>query len=118
MFTRNYCLAFIRISVAGRISEQIFCGDVDSGAASDIAQATELARRMVMDWGMSERLGFVRYGPDPGRTAFVDLVGKEYSEKTAEVIDEETKSIMAEAERDTKALLESHHKEVDAVAKA
>jgi cell division protease FtsH len=118
MYTRHYCLAFIRVAVAGRIAEQIFCGDVDSGAASDIAQATELARRMVMDWGMSERLGFVRYGPDPGRMAIVDLVGKEYSEKTAQVIDEEIAEIMTSAERDTKALVESRRKEVDALAKA
>ncbi len=118
MYTRQYCLAFIRVAVAGRTAEQMFCGDVDSGAAGDIAQATELARRMVMDWGMSERLGFVRYGPDPGRTALVDLVGKEYSEKTAQVIDEEITTIMAEAERDAKGLLESRRKEVDALAKA
>jgi cell division protease FtsH len=118
MYTRHYCQAFIRVAVAGRIAEQIFCGDVDSGAASDIAQATELARRMVMDWGMSERLGFVRYGPDPGRTAIVDLVGKEYSEKTAQVIDEEIAAIMIAAENDTKALVESRCKEVDALAKA
>jgi len=118
MYTRHYCLALIRILVAGRIAEQMFCGDVDSGAASDIAQATELSRRMVMDWGMSERLGFVRYGPEPGRAMIMDLAGKEYSEKTAEVIDEEIKSIMATAEDDAKALLESRRKEVDAIAKA
>ncbi len=118
MYTRHYCLALIRISVAGRIAEQMFCGDVDSGAASDIAIATELARRMVMDWGMSERLGFVRYGPDLGRTTLMDLVGKEYSDKTAEVIDEEIKAIMTSAEGNTKALLESRRQAVDAIAKA
>ena len=118
MYTRGYCLTFIRIAVAGRLAEQMFCGDVDSGAASDIAQATELARRMVMDWGMSERLGFVRYGTDPHRATLIDLAGKEYSEKTAEVIDEEIKSIMAEGEKETRELLESRRKEVDAIAKA
>jgi cell division protease FtsH len=118
LYTRNYCLSFIRIAVAGRIAGQMFCGDVDSGAASDIALATELARRMVMDWGMSDRLGFVRYGPDLGRVALLDLVGKEYSEKTAEVIDEEIKSIMVSAERDTKTLLESRRQAVEEVAKA
>ena len=118
MYTRQYCLTFIRIAVAGRLSEQMFCGDVDSGAASDIAQATELARRMILDWGMSERLGFVRYGPDPGRATFVDLVGKEYSEKTAQVIDEEIAAIMTQAERDSRELLESRRFAVDALAKA
>ncbi len=118
LYSRNYCQATIRVMVAGRLAQQMFCGDVDSGAASDIAQATELARRMIMDWGMSERLGFVRYGAEPHRATLADLAGKEYSDKTAEIIDEDIKAIIAEAERETTALLESKRKEVDAVAKA
>ncbi|MFA6133580.1 MAG: ATP-dependent zinc metalloprotease FtsH [Phycisphaerae bacterium] len=116
MYTRQWCEAFIRISVAGRIAEQIFCGDVDSGAASDISAATELARRMVMDWGMSDKLGFVRYSPDPRKASFVET--KEYSEKTAEMIDEEVKVIMANAERDTTAMIQSHRKEVGGIGQA
>jgi len=118
MYTRKWCEAFLRVAVAGRIAEEMFCGDVDSGAASDIAQATELARRMVMDWGMSRKLGFVRYTPSPQRLTPWDMTAKEYSEKTAEMIDEEVKSIMDAAERDTTELLQANHEKVEQIAKA
>jgi cell division protease FtsH len=117
MYTRKYCEALIRVAMAGRIAEEMFCGDIDSGAAADIAHATELARRMIMDWGMSDRLGFVRYSGDDRKAVFGDL-GKEYSEKTAEVIDEEIKTIMSAAEAETRKLLEDHRDRLEELAKA
>jgi len=119
LYTRKWCEAFIRVAIAGRIAEEMFCGDVDSGAASDIAQATELARRMVMDWGMSESLGFVRYTPLPQQRASVwDMSGKEYSEKTAELIDAEIKKIMDNAHEATRKLLDANRETIDRIAKA
>jgi len=117
MYTRRYCDALIRVSMAGRIAEEMFCGDIDSGASSDIHQATDVARKMVMDWGMSQKLGFVRYSPDERKMMFGDS-GKEYSERTAEVIDQEIKSIVDAAEADTKRILEEHRDELERLAKA
>ncbi len=116
MYTRRWCEAFIRTAVAGRIAEEIFCGDVDSGAAADIAQATDVARKMVMEWGMSEKLSFVRYAPSNNRPTVFDLGGKEYSEKTAEVIDEEIKQIMSVAYADATRTIESNRDKVQAIA--
>ena len=56
------CMAQLRVSFGGRIAEEMFCGDISSGAAMDIRQATDIARTMVTEWGMSEKLGFVLYG--------------------------------------------------------
>jgi len=117
MYTRKYCQALIHVAMAGRLAELMFCGDVDSGAASDIAQATEVARRMIMDWGMSEKLGFVRYSTNEQKAMFGDL-GKEYSDRTAETIDAEVKSIMDAAETDTQKLLEDNRDTLDRLAKA
>ncbi|HET6428617.1 MAG TPA: ATP-dependent zinc metalloprotease FtsH [Phycisphaerae bacterium] len=116
LHTKRWCDAILRVLVAGRISEEKFCGDVDSGAAQDIAQATELARKMVMEWGMSDRLSFIRYAPGVERQAMFDLGGKEYSEKTAEIIDEEIKTIMARAYKDTTAIIEANQDRIARIA--
>ena len=118
MYTRRWCEAFISVAIAGRIAEEMFCGDIDSGAASDIASATELSRRMVMDWGMSERLGFVRYTPGSQRMTAWDFGSKEYSEKTAELIDTEVKNIMDGAETKTRQMLQTNRQKVERIAKA
>ena len=60
---RRKCLGEIKVAFAGRIAEEMFFGDISAGASNDIRQATYLARRMVCDWGMSERLGPIRYAP-------------------------------------------------------
>ena len=116
LFTRKWCEAFIRIAVAGRIAEEVFCGDADSGAAGDISQATDVARKMVMEWGMSEKLSFVRYSPSPNRIYAWDIAGKDYSERTAEMIDEEIKLIMEQAYRDARQLIQSNRGRVKALA--
>src|SRR5579859_3993439 len=82
---RKEMLDMIAVTMAGRIAEEIVSGDISSGAAGDIQQATNLARAMVCQWGMSEKLGMVQYGGDDGQF----LVGrdmmqrKDYSENTA-----------------------------------
>jgi len=119
MYSRKWCESYIRVCIAGRIAEEMFCGDIDSGAASDIAQATELARRMVKDWGMSDKLGFVRYAPSPQQQpSFADMISKEYSDRTAEIIDEEVKRIMDQANQDTGKLLDANREKVQNIAQA
>jgi cell division protease FtsH len=118
IYTRKWCEAFISVAMAGRIAEEMIFNDVDSGAASDIAQATGLAKRMVMDWGMSGKLGFVRYAADPASQMLPELASREYSEKTAELIDTEVKSIMDVAETRTRQIIEANRANLEAVAKA
>src|SRR3984957_12530433 len=66
--SKRWCIATMKTCFGGRIAEEIFCeGDVNTGALGDIRQATGLARRMVRDWGMNDRMGFVYYGEDDSR---------------------------------------------------
>src|ERR1035438_1585823 len=96
---RKEMLDMIAVMMAGRIAEEIVSGDISSGAAGDIQQATNMARAMVTQWGMSDRLGMVQYGDDD---EFVFL-GREvtrakvYSEFTAQEIDSEVKRIIDNA---------------------
>jgi len=118
IYTRQYCKAQLRVLLGGRLSEEMFCDDMSSGAASDIAQATLLARRMILDWGMSDELGFVRYSGEDQRMMPPGFGEKEYSEKTAELIDREVRGIINEAKEATIALLESNRQIVENIAKA
>ena len=117
IFTRSYCQALLCVCLGGRLAEEMFCDDVSSGAAADISHASEIARRMVLDWGMSDKLGFVRYSTDPQKQAFT-FEGKDYSEKTAETIDKEILAIMDLAEQKTRQLLESNREGVENIAQA
>ncbi|MCK4625553.1 MAG: cell division protein FtsH, partial [Phycisphaerae bacterium] len=98
--------------------EEMFCGDIDSGAAADIAQATELARKMILEWGMSEKLSFVRYTSGPQNQMMFDIGGKDYSEKTAEIIDEEIKVILNAAYKDAGEMLQTNRDKVKGIADA
>jgi cell division protease FtsH len=118
-YSRNWCIAFMKMCVAGRISEEMFCGDINTGASGDIRQATGLARKMVRDWGMNERLGFVFYGEDENKPSFLDMGGgREYSEEIAKTIDEEVKKMIDRIYEETRALIEANRERVDALAKA
>jgi len=117
IFTRSYCHALLCVCLGGRLAEEMFCDDVSSGAAADISHASEIARRMVLDWGMSDKLGFVRYSTDPQKQAFT-FDGKDYSDKTAETIDREILAIIERAETETRQLLEANHDNVEKIAQA
>ena len=119
LYTKKFCLALIRVCFGGRVAEAMFCGDISSGAQSDIQQATEIARRMIMDWGMSDKLGFIRYGQEEGPGGFGEMLyGREYSDRTAETIDSEIKTIMDEAHAHVKQLLEEHSAQVNGLKDA
>jgi len=118
LYTRSYCKAEMRVLLGGRMAEEMFCNDISSGAASDITMATELARKMVLDWGMSEKLGFIRYSGDEKHAMLADIGGKEYSEKTAEVIDHEIRAIVDEAYAATRSLLEANRQNAQNLAGA
>jgi len=117
---RSYVTAALRVLCAGRIAEDLLGHDANSGAAGDIRQATEMARRMITEWGMSERLGFVYHGDEhPPMGLLPALSGnKEMSDKTAELIDEEVKRIIDQAYADTRRMIEEHRDKLEALAQA
>ncbi len=112
----KWLLATLRVMCGGRIAEKRHVGDVSSGAAMDIEQVTRMARAMILEWGMSEKLGFVRYSPVERYEFFP--ADKPYSDETARVIDEEVRRLADEAYSDAKRQLDDNWEKVDAVAKA
>jgi cell division protease FtsH len=117
--SRKWCIATMKVCFGGRIAEEMFCGDVNTGAISDIRQATSIARRMVRDWGMNDRLGFVFYGEDDNRMNLFDIGGtREYSEEIAKAIDEEVKKLIDQLYDETRQLLDQNRERVEALTKA
>jgi len=119
-YGEKWIRATLRVLCAGRIAEEMVCEDVNTGAAADIRQATDMARKMVTEWGMSERAGFVYYGEDPSRASlWLDLPGgKAYSPQTAQVIDEEVRRVIDAAYGDTNRLLQENRDKLEAIAQA
>jgi len=115
-FGLKWLRATLRVLCGGRIAEARAMGDMSSGASQDIAHATDMARTMVTEWGMSERLGFMRYAASDGREAIT--VDREYSDHTAELIDEEVRRIIDEAYADAERMLAENWPKVQAVAEA
>ncbi|MCC6909939.1 MAG: ATP-dependent zinc metalloprotease FtsH [Phycisphaerales bacterium] len=115
-FGLKYLQSTMRVMCGGRIAEEIMTGDVSSGAAQDIAQVTAFARMMILEWGMSKRLGFVRYGHD--EAGDFALPEKGYSDETARIIDEEIKRLSDEAYTDCEKLIRENWQKVEAVADA
>ncbi|HYO09976.1 MAG TPA: ATP-dependent zinc metalloprotease FtsH [Tepidisphaeraceae bacterium] len=118
-YSKRWCLAFIKMTFGGRIAEEIFTGDMNSGVYGDIRQATSIARKMITEWGMNDRLGFVFYGEDDNKPNFMGFgEAREYSEETAKVIDEEVKKLIDQLYAETRQLLEANKERVEALAKA
>ena len=115
-YGRKYLEATMRVLCGGRIAEQRKTGDTSSGAAMDIQMATQYARHMVLEWGMSERLGFVNYGGVDTRESYIP--DKDYSPETARIIDEEIKRMIDEAYVDAETLLSDNWEKVQAIAEA
>jgi len=119
-YSRKWCIAFIKMTFGGRIAEQMFTGDVNSGVFGDIRQATNIARKMITEWGMNDRVGFVFYGEDEGRAGMLEfgVNNREYSDATARIIDEELKKLIDVLYEETRILLEANRDRVEALAKA
>jgi cell division protease FtsH len=115
--TKGDMLDNIRMSLGGRIAEELIMDDISTGASSDIQHATSTARSMVTRYGMSEKLGTVLYGSEHSNDAVFlgrDFSsGKNYSEETAALIDAEIKKIIDEAYANAKALLMANRDKLD-----
>ncbi|MCR4696500.1 MAG: ATP-dependent zinc metalloprotease FtsH [Lachnospiraceae bacterium] len=109
----------IMVSLGGRIAESIIFDDITTGASSDIQKATEIARNMVVRYGMSEKLGMINYESDDDEV-FIgrDLAhAKSYSDKTASEIDEEVRRIIDECYKEAEKILREHENVLHAVSK-
>jgi cell division protease FtsH len=113
-------LDYLVVVMGGRVAEEIFLGDVSSGASADIQQATRVARAMVCDWGMSEKLGMVQYGDDSSMNFFGRDMGgsRGYSEKTAEAIDAEVLNLVGTAYEKAKELISTHRDAMEKITAA
>lgn len=119
-YSREHILNMLAVLMGGRAAEEICLGHMTTGAGNDLQRATDLARKMVCEWGMSDKLGPITFGKREEQI----FLGKEftkhkdYSEKTAEEIDEEIKSIVAERYEYSKHLLLDNKTILTNVAKA
>jgi cell division protease FtsH len=116
----SYLLDRIGVMLAGRIAEQVVFGEVSSGAENDLTQATRLARRMVSQWGMSEKLGPAAFPRNEEHVFLGREIAqpRDFSEQTARLIDEEVRALMIEREQRVRTLLEQNRTQLDALALA
>jgi cell division protease FtsH len=117
LVSRNQILDDIAGLLGGRVAEEIHFGEIWTGASNDLDRATDLARRMVMEYGMSERLGPRKLGerhgnPFLGRDAFED---RNYSEDVARAIDEEVRRIIDEAYERARQILKTNEETMDRI---
>ena len=108
--TKGRMLQHIMVALGGRIAEELIFDDITTGASQDIKQATGIARAMVTQYGMSEKVGMINYGSDEDEV-FIgrDLAhAKSYGEAVATVIDEEVKRIIDECYQKAKAIIMEH----------
>ncbi len=106
-YWRKELLDQLATLMGGRVAEEVFVGDICSGAQMDIKQATRLARAMVCEWGMTESLGMVAYDErgDAGQYLGQTATERNYSEETSKIIDAEVKKMIDEAYQLAKKLI-------------
>jgi cell division protease FtsH len=111
LMTRDELLDRLQVLLGGRVAEEVIFGDISTGAQNDLQRGSDIARSMVMEYGMSERLGPQTYAHQP-QTKYLDLgLGprdREYSEQTAQEIDEEKSRIIQEAHQKVLLKLNDH----------
>jgi len=106
-YTREYLIAMITYALGGRAAEDIIYHEISTGAGNDIERATELARKMVCEWGMSEKLGPLNYGSKHQEVFLGRDFGRmrDYSEETAVAIDSEVRHIVMTCMQEAKRIL-------------
>ncbi len=114
-YDRVYLDARLRVALGGRAAEELVFESITTGAENDIRQVTELARHMVGQWGMSERIGPL-FVVDPDRAAAG--IPADSSQETARIVDEEVRRIVEDALDDVRDLLTAHRDQLDALAAA
>ena len=118
--TRRECVGRLLLLMSGRVTEGLFCDDVSAGAQNDIQAATKLARRMVTQWGMSERIGPICYSDEEEHIFLGNEISrpKHHGEQVSQQIDEEVKSLVQQAHQDAEEMCRKHSESLKAVAEA
>jgi cell division protease FtsH len=119
LMTRSELLARIHVLLGGRVAEEMIFGDVSTGAQNDLQKATEIARTMVTQFGMSEKVGLVSL-EGPRTPLFLPIpthVPKEYSEQTAHLVDTEVKKILSETHEKVTEILVAHRQALEDLGK-
>jgi len=113
--SKEKLVSHLKMSMGGRIAEELIFGQdkVTTGASSDIQAATSIARRMIVEWGFSDKLGFQNFSSSSDRE-----FTKPYSEKTEELIDSEVKILLETCYKESQALLKKHIKKLHLLAEA
>ena len=117
LYSEHYLYDSLAIRLGGRASELLVLASASTGAASDLSGATELAVKMVRDWGLSSRLGPIGYGGDDGTSpgGYQSPQSRPYAEATQQIIDQEVSRMLSEAEVRASHILERNRKALDAV---
>jgi cell division protease FtsH len=117
-YSREYFEDLICKAMGGRVAEKIVYNHLNSGAANDLEQATSIARRMVREWGMSDKVGPMAWSGQQQVFLGEDLMtsGREYSDSTAQMLDEEVSRILHEQEQRAHEILTQHRKGLELVA--
>jgi len=120
LLTRGDLLGQLAVLLGGRTAEEIALSDISTGAQNDLQRATDMARAMVTEFGMSDELGAVNYDGNKSRNRFMDLPGIErglYSEPTAEKIDAEIKRIVTDAHDKARQILTNNREKLEKVTR-
>ena len=119
-YSKEYLEKALNILMGGRAAEELVLHHMTTGAGNDIERATELARKMVTEWGMSKKLGPLTFGKKEEQIFLGREIArhKDYSEKTAEDIDEEIRGIVTNAYVNARKILEENLNLVEALAQA
>ena len=119
-YSKEYFEDTICKAMGGRVAEMLVFGNLNSGAANDLEQSTSIARRMVREWGMSERVGPMAWSSQQQVFLGDDLLssGREYSDDTAKLLDEEIARILTEQESRARELISKHRRGLELIAEA
>ncbi|MET0895616.1 MAG: ATP-dependent zinc metalloprotease FtsH, partial [Acidimicrobiia bacterium] len=118
IYKKDYIIDSLVVRMGGRIAEELVYGHTSTGAQNDLVGATELARKMVREWGMSDRIGPMAWGSQGAVFLGEDLMHtRDYSDETARVIDEEVERILRDEENRTRKILGEHRAGLEAVAR-
>jgi len=119
-YQKNYLLGRLDILMGGRCAEKIIFNDTSTGAGNDIAVATDTARKMVCEWGMSSKIGPLTFGKKSEEVFLGREIShsRDYSDEISKIIDEEIILFVKEAETNAKNILNKYIKQLHAIAKA
>ncbi|MBQ7493865.1 MAG: ATP-dependent zinc metalloprotease FtsH, partial [Selenomonadaceae bacterium] len=116
--TRSELIDRLKVSMGGRVAEEVVLNEISTGASQDIQQASRIVRAMIMQYGMSNVLGPVAYGGDPAQQYYLGQPQKNYSEEVAREIDKEVQKFMEEAYEACRTIINENRDKLEKIAQA